>query len=78
MFFAFLAANRILTKSYRGFILQIEDVKKSIEESQGADYPPARQVIIFQGKVSSCNRDKNTKPNNTRYMLIIVLGFCRF
>ncbi|KAK6157662.1 hypothetical protein DH2020_011910 [Rehmannia glutinosa] len=34
------------------FILQIEDVKKTIEITQGADvYPAAQQMLIHQGKV---------------------------
>ena len=31
--------------------LQIEDVKRKIEEKQGPDFPAANQVVIYQGKV---------------------------
>lgn len=32
-------------------MLQIEDVKRKIEEKQGPDFPAANQVVIYQGKV---------------------------
>ena len=34
--------------------LQISAVKEKIESSQGADFPAAQQVIIYQGKVCRC------------------------
>ncbi len=32
-------------------MLQIEDVKRKIEEKHGTDFPAANQVVIYQGKV---------------------------
>lgn len=34
-------------------MLQIDSVKQKIEGVQGADFPAAQQVVIYQGKVGS-------------------------